>query len=504
MGKVVAKGNSLDSELEAFEVAFEKVENCAAEYQAHEAGGKEKLYDALSEVFSFGEDLAKRPNHEGRSILDAFLEKKNANKAARKNPYLPLVKLAFGNLSASSASQYALVLKHAHVEKLPAGKFRTWLSEAGIKDRHKAAVQHFGSTGHLRSEERKLSRLEAGRQAAGKLQMSEPFKFRAPQQAGYMSVLVRVGDDGSAVVVDRLDANIDALLRRYAPKAADNHHLADKPLFSLYRAIDAVTRLTPASASGCRRDILITSESSLGHPVVRVQSVSAAYSSPWAGMVIAGDVPDLPGRALVLSGDDAAEFCRSFDQADWSIAASEDQVELVAASSISKPFSLCSLPRAHTYFVASPLSDGQTFTLNQERAASFAREWPEHRERHRKRRLTAPGLRKLPKELSLFWEGQIVSVGVAGDNERFALFDATAWHLSSGERWVDVDDLERMCDVARGYEIDFHGSIVGGASPELGLRLHANLGDDRLSLVVPFVIGRGGELAQTNVALALQ
>lgn len=502
MGRVAAKGNSLDSELEAFDAAFAKVEYSAAEYQAHEAGGKDKLYDALSEVFSFGEDLAARPDHNGRNVLDAFLERKNANKAARKNPYLPLVKLAFGNLSASSASQYAVVLKHAHVEKLPVDKFRSWLSEAGIKDRHKAAVQHFGSVGHRRSEERRLSRLEAGRRAADQLEISEPFKFKAPQEAGYMSVLVRVGDDGNAVVVDKLDADIDALLRRYAPKAASKHHLADKPLFALYRAIDTVLRLTPAAPQGCNRDVLVTTERSLAGPIVRVQSASAAYSYTWASTVIEGGVPGLLDRALVIATDEASEFCGSFEQADWSLQSSEGEAELVALPPVTRPLRLQRLSSG-SYFVAADLTDTRPVSLSQERAESFLREWDALRERHRKRQQRSISARALPRELAISWAAGVLSVGDPNGPERIALFDAASWHLASGERWIAVDDLLRVCDVAHSYEVDLQGTIVDGTSPELGLRLSGNLGSDRLTVVVPFVIGRAGQLAQTNRRLEL-
>lgn len=497
-------GNSLESELEDFELAFEQVRQVADDYHAQEVGAKDKLYDALSEVFRFGEDLAKRPDHEGQAVLDAFLVKKNATKTARKNPYLPLVKLAFGNLSASSASQYAVVLKHAHFEKLPVGSFRAWLSESGIKDRHKAAVQHFGGNGHLRSEERKLSRLAAGKAEADKLSISDPFKFTEFQGTGYATVLVRIDETGQAVVVDRLDADVDALLRRYAPKGADKHPLTNRPLFSFFRAIDLVVRLTPDKPQGQARDILISRERLLGADVVRVQSISAAYSSSWASMVIAGDVPGLPPGDFVLSGDDAAQFCKSFEMSDWSIIPSGDVATLINVPAVSAPLVLSRLSGVSPLYVASAFSQTtQQIALDHSYARGFARGWADYRERNQKRNKSRPQPKSLPTELAFSLADDVASVGPLDEPVRFKLLDAPGWHLSSGERWLAVADLERLCGSADHYEIDMAGSVVGGHSPELGIRLHADCGADRLTVVIPFVIGRGGQLAQTNEKLPL-
>lgn len=214
--------NDLHSDLADMEGRFREVEKCVNKYSITEKRARDQLYEALEQIYDFVAGVLDGDE----AKLKAFVRQKSSKRWSAwndRNPFLPVVKLAFGAVGEASHSQYAKVLQHASNVKPLNQTLSEWLKEkSGIEKAYSEAVE---SDSQLRgAEEGKAARevrIQRGRAKASAMSKSETFRITEPlsEEEEFVVALVRVGKDGLARVVDVLEhdkGRLEKQLLKYA------------------------------------------------------------------------------------------------------------------------------------------------------------------------------------------------------------------------------------------------------------------------------------------------
>ncbi|MBP2292234.1 hypothetical protein [Azospirillum rugosum] len=221
--------NDPHSDLADMEGRFREVEESVNKYSRTEKRARDQLYEALEQIYDFvvgalNDDMAK---------LKAFVRQKSSKRWSAwddRNPFLPVVKLAFGAVGEASHSQYAKVLQHASTVKPPNQTLSEWLKEkSGIEKAYSEAVESdLQSRGADEGKAEREVRIQRGRAKASAMSKSEPFRFVGTMdvQEGFVVALVHVGKDGLARVVDMLDYD-EGRLEKQLLKYADEDRNAE-------------------------------------------------------------------------------------------------------------------------------------------------------------------------------------------------------------------------------------------------------------------------------------
>src|SRR5690606_38559958 len=127
---------------------------------------------------------------------------------------------------------------------------------------------------------------------------------------GGQTFLVHVRDEDDQKIIDKY------LLEIAGNKNPDEHPLADRPLYPLFRAIDLIAGTCKPSNSGKLQLIAIWNEAADDAQVTKLRFLSDAYSFTNATVTLAHALPELDGKGqLVLELSDAETF-RQFFQHD--------------------------------------------------------------------------------------------------------------------------------------------------------------------------------------------
>ncbi|WLR96033.1 hypothetical protein [Shinella sumterensis] len=344
MGIAVKKQTIRDQNY--YEAQFATIKSAASAFEQHESKTENLLHVALDKIFEFGESIRQDPQ-----AFESFLSDhgKASNKVTKANPYNALVDLAFSDKRSKSwRSQMSNVLALA-AETIGDQQFVDWLvSNGGVSGCYILAVQHFARPTTAKAEKLRSIRLST---ISEELKRKPIVKTALPgvrlPDGFHRSMLFSQG--GQTFLVDIREDDSDATIENYlleaiGDRAVTTHPLADKPMFSLYRAVDLISGTCKSSSAGQLQCIAIWNEDAGNGLVTKLRFLSDAYSFTHATVTLAHALPELNRKGqFILDVSDADIFRQQFQQdTAWTIR--EDNCGLILADNAKSPTRLTLLP----------------------------------------------------------------------------------------------------------------------------------------------------------------
>ncbi|UNK37688.1 hypothetical protein MNR02_14650 [Shinella sp. H4-D48] len=331
MGKAVKK-EPIVSTLEQYQSQFRSAVQAATAFEKHESQGQKLLYIALERIFAFGEEI--------RGDMKAFEEflaasGESLNKVTKANPYNALVGMAFSSTRSKSwCSERANVLLYAS-ETAGDTPLVDWLENGGgVSGRYAEAVQHFarpaaGKAASLRSSRLAsiTSRLQQARvvtEALPGVTLANGFHRSLLFSEGGQTFLVHVRDEDDQKIIEKY------LLEVAGNATPNNHPLADRQLYPLFRAIDLILGTCIPSHKGTGL-IAIWNEVEDNGALTKLRFLSSAHSFTNATVTLKAALPELDGQGyLILDSEDAEMFRERFaDDHSWRVEAGDEGIVIV-------------------------------------------------------------------------------------------------------------------------------------------------------------------------------
>lgn len=228
-------------------------------------------------------------------------------------------------------------------------QFVDWLvSNGGVSGCYVLAVQHFARPATAKVEKLRSIRLNTiSEELKRKPIVSSALPGVSLPDGFHRSMLFSQG--GQTFLVDIREDDNDATIEKYlleaiGDRAVTTHSLADKQLFSLYRAVDLISGTCKLSSAGQLQCIAIWNEDAGGGPATKLRFLSDAYSFTHATVTLANALPELNSKGqFILDLADADIFRQQFQQdTDWTIR--EDNGGLILADNAKSPARLTLLP----------------------------------------------------------------------------------------------------------------------------------------------------------------
>lgn len=491
---------------------FKAAQNAAKQFAENEDASPALLKAAMAALFAFGEGLMGTPDDHQHDAVEAFLatHEVKLNAASRRNNYIPLVQLVFDQRSKSLQSQYAKVLQLARHDREPVKTFGTWLGDGGIKARHKEAVTKFGGTARENNDKERDARIARATAELDKMPALGTAQLTGDYPTGFVTLLAKVDDKGLATILDVAERHLDdirPMILRYDPQgAARKAVLAARPLGRFWRAVDLVMGVTQAKTNSAPRSILITNTMKDDKPVCVVQAVSRAHAYTWACVTTGEHVEGLPvDQPVVLySGqeqDKATKKVIYSGEADlfWTGFAEHDGWRIdgmsIVADALTTPVKLFALPDIHGFRVARVEP-----STGKETAISYARlralqSWIEAQRKVRKSARSVKQRKPFPDTLTMEVEQGNLRVTMTNASQ---FSDVVAKDIEIGtakpdrefeDRELGLKDVEALIRTINAYEVDLKGYFVDPSGLDTALCLSADVGGDRLEIVIPT---RGG------------
>ncbi|MGV1957785.1 hypothetical protein ACQZ5G_14780 [Agrobacterium sp. 22-214-1] len=331
MGKAVKK-EPIVSVLDQYKNQFRSVIDAADAFEKHDNEGQKLLYAALEKLFEFGEEIRR-----DMSAFEEFLDErgKTLNKVTTDNPYNALTELAFAKRSKSWRSEISNVLRLASKIK---GKvpLSQWLAEGGgVSGRYSEAVDYFARPAAKKAQSLRSSRLDM---ITSELEQSRVITEALPGVAladgfhrsllfsqGGQTFLVHVRDEDDQKIIDKY------LLEIAGNRKPDDHPLAGRPLYNLFRALDLFVGNCKSSNTGKLQLIAIWNEATDGVSRTKLRFLSDAYSFTNATVTLANALPELEGRGqLTLELSDAETFRQLFQHdCQWRVLVDDEHISVV-------------------------------------------------------------------------------------------------------------------------------------------------------------------------------
>ncbi|KVK54548.1 hypothetical protein L901_16725 [Agrobacterium sp. D14] len=331
MGKAVKK-EPIVSLLDQHKNQFRIVIDAADAFENHDSEGQKLLYVALERLFEFGEEIRR-----DTSAFEEFLDEcgKTLNKVTTDNPYNALTDLAFAKRSKSWRSEISNVLRLASKIK---GKvpLSQWLAEGGgVSGRYSEAVDYFARPAAKKAQSLRSSRLdmitselEQSRivtEALPGVALADGFHRSLLFSQGGQTFLVHVRDEDDQKIIDKY------LLEIAGNRKPDDHPLAGRPLYHLFRALDLIVGTCKSSNTGKLQLIAIWNEATDGVSRTKLRFLSDAYSFTNATVTLANALPELEGRGqLTLELSDAETFRQLFQHdCQWRLLVDDEHISVV-------------------------------------------------------------------------------------------------------------------------------------------------------------------------------
>lgn len=509
MGKAVKK-EPIVSALQQYQDRFRSVVDAASAFENHDTQGQKLLYAALEQVFAFGEEI-----RQDAPAFESFLEVhgKTLNKVTKDNPYNALIELAFaGNRSKSWRSEISNVLRLASDLNIKE-PLSQWLEAGGgISGRYADAVDHFARPATSKAQKLRSSRLDM---ITSELKQSRIVTTALPGvtltngfhrsllfSEGGQTFLVHVRDEDDQKIIDKY------LLEVAGDRKPDEHPLADRPLYPLYRAIDLIVGTCMPSNNGKIQLITIWNEMNDKAPVTKLRLLSDAYSFTNVTVTLAHALPELNGKGqLVLELSDAETFRRLFQRNyQWHVSDDAQGIFLVDDAKSQTRLALrpianyldkklrqgAKLGRRTRHFQAT-CTGMKASASNLDMAAAL----------FRKASGTRLASHPAPKRLQWQSAGTTLEVGVtnaqsySGLSYPFLDFTGPATSIDA-QMELSLADIAAFWKTASAYGEDLSGYIADGDVQDAAFCIdHTFVGGDRFQYVSPMVLGVS--MARTHV-----
>lgn len=498
--------NSLAGQIDQLNQQFEGVEATAKSFEIMDRKARDILFNALTEVYEFGEALFTLNAPAGVNIVREFFVSRKIpyNSRAQANPYIGLVKLAFPATGDSSRSQYATVLNYASSLPIDADAFHDWLSEdkKGIEGRRSEALDAQASGGRAKHNQRQQTRVTFARNTLASKPASDavalPAGIVAPE--GFALVLAKVDDSNNVQIVEVVHsdpAKVDPILLNLVEQPAT---LSSESLAPFFRAVELILNTTPGKTKGCDRHILVRNMRERGEPIAIVEAVSEAYSFPGATMTLKGHVGSLAeDGAFLLDASDARHIIDQSEKlSNWTL----DAEGILSADGMKKPLQLTQLTDAGSLRVteALPCPDKPLRTLSSTLGDVVG--YIEHERADMKRKnASAKQPRAFPTAVSLSIQDTRLSIKLP-HSLRVANLAETSAEAEFDDVTLAVDDIEAVARTLSKQDIEASGWIMD--SPEMddaALVLEMHFDNDLFRIVMP--TRTGSDYNQVCKALTL-
>lgn len=501
MSKSIKKSSNTDRII-YYKNKFAEVAEAAGHFEAHDAKNENLQFAALEAIFNFGQQIRAEPE-----ILEEFVRVHELpwNKVSRENPYNALIRLALPKSTKKAwASQCSKVLHFAHDQKINE-HLRDWLKDGGISGRYENAVEHFtrrttgkaGRSKELRLETAKRQLIDAPLTDALlglDLNGEKPGFFRSlVYYDGTATRLVHVRDTPDDTATEKYLLDLVALTE------ITTHPLADKPLFSFFRAVDLITGSCGAASKNEERYILIWNETDEAEAktITRLKLVSDAYTFAHASATLAQAVSEFDGKGpLLFSYSNAQAFARDFQLDDqWEINTDATGTNLTNNAKSPLKFALAPLGARNS---AAPLRAGSKptrrhkhFQCSIEQMRSLIANTKRFRKMFDKQ--NTDGLTSYPKlkRYQLACEGDEVYLELRELPNVRTSFLTFAKPGATFERHRDlsIEDALQICATLMPYGDDVTGYVANSDVEDAAICIdHSFVDGDRFECATPLVI----------------
>ncbi|WP_312361264.1 hypothetical protein [Agrobacterium sp.] len=485
-----------------YDAEFAAIISAASAFEQHESKTENLLHVALDKIFEFGESIRQDPQ-----AFESFLSdhQKAYNKVTKANPYNAFVELTFSDKRSKSwRSQISNVLALA-AETIGQQGFVDWLvSNGGVSGCYDLAVKHFARPATAKAEKLRSIRLNT---ISEELKRKPIVKSALPgvslPDGFHRSMLFSQG--GQTFLVDIREDDNDATIEKYlleaiGDRAVTTHPLADKSLFSLYRAIDLISGTCKPSSASQLQCIAIWNDKAENDAVTKLRFLSDAYSFTHATVTLAHALPELNGKGqFIFDLADADIFRQQFQQdSEWTII--EDNGTLILAGNAQSPTRLTLLPVSA--YADRKLRQGRKLGL---RTRHFTMSLDAMQRDSKNLDIAITLLQKAntqkttpisrPKRFQWVFDGKYIELGfeqtsgMMNTNYPSIAFKATATILPRNE--LLLADAQAVWNSFRAYGEDIGGYIAHGEVEDAAFCIeHAFVNGDTIEYRSPLIIGR--------------
>jgi hypothetical protein len=500
--------NSLKSLVDQLSKDFKIVTKTVQNFETHQARSVDMLYQALADVYKFGEDIVNLPTQDGKSIISEFFGKQKVayNARVRANPYIGLLKLAFmgsgSSSSESSRSQYATVLEFAVKSKISPSDFKAWLSGRGIEYWRDEAVKAKNSKGHQNLARRRAQMLENARTTLAARPASLPVSLPAGVEApeGYAIFIARVDGSNKVEIIDVLETDEEKVNNQIVAlvKEAETPTTPIDPLACFLRAVGLIVKLTPDKIDSRGRDILIWNAVERGSPVAFAEAVCEAHSFPGARIKLACHVGSLPlDHSFILKGHDAAVITAA-KHANFEIS----DTGLITSADLTRPISLTYLNDAGSYRTSPAVPTlAKSFTTTSEQMNEVSAYIKRERDTHARKNANRADNLPFPSNAMLSWGAGRLLVQVPHSLLTSTLAQVGT-EMDLNDCALTSSEIERVAETLAAYNLALDGWLMDADVDNAAIVLNATLDDDELSIVLPTKVGANYNQVSSALVLA--
>lgn len=516
---------------EAHEQQLTEIKRLVADADAKLVGHRKSLYGALGELFELTQSLQKGEE------LESFVRAHGLDfgKVAQKNPFQPLVSLAFASSAAASAiSKYATLLQYAVNEKPADASMADWIEAGGgIEDIVGRARQSTISAFDKRFEETTDEHLERAHHALalqrlGSIEAPAELLGASPAAGSqYRRALVRHVDGKIEIVgiVDTSETEVQQDVFRLVPAEAPlaRKKLKDKPYYSLFRAADVAGRFMQGLGVEDVSEKVSIKDKYLPDAGLEIRKTDGRWSARTVStqpsfvvvdLRLTDDLDALGDGPFLLTYGAIKRLARDFPYSEaWDVRmrlpVGQKGTDIAAEGEVL----LNDLPSNKTWRALNPKSKTvATFTLSQSRLLELSH-WPSAY-RDATRQVEAGSF---PKLLQLSSEGSELGLSFPG-HSKLGQSDLTALNSTQrtlhelqhrelaqldqpaaapkGQHWLRRTDLQSIAKLSSDYGLSFAAELCSVADG-LCLRLVDESG--AIQLNVPLAVSLAGDYAAIAV-----
>jgi hypothetical protein len=315
-----------------FETKFSVVRQAAEKFESLDKKSTASLYEALAQIFDFGEEICQEPGAFARFLTAHDFK---FGKVTRAKPYKALVDLAFSDDRGKTwRSEMGTVLTYA-AEMKDRVPIRTWLQKETISDWYDIAVKHNSRLDKTRNQKLRSAQLETITRDLEAARIIPEALSGLTLPPGFHRSLI-FSDKGQSYLVhidadEKPDAIEKYLLALASKKMPTAHPLSGRTLYRLFRAVDLIagTCFTPNEKS--IQLIAVWNESSEEGSVTKLRYISDVRSFTNATVTLMEGIPELEGLGqFAFEIEDAQNFRRLFQHSfDWKVVANAVGVSLI-------------------------------------------------------------------------------------------------------------------------------------------------------------------------------
>jgi len=486
------------------DVLLQRAQNHVKSHKKSTKKANEQLFYALTEIFELGQTLL------SAGTLQNFIEQYDTklwSKTAEKNPFNPLIKLAFGDTNRKSQSQYSTVLSFLKDEDCTKEEAREKFIENTLSDllekasnaKKDARFQKFQASDNdhrLWAEQTIESRSPLYVAKLTKKQQTE-----LPLHDGYQQAYIEIVDGELRIISSNpitKEQQSDTVLKIAGPPPIHVHQtLQRKSLYSFFVACDWLMRFPtkqPKSEDLEKHFIGFRLSKSKNGWVVEKLSTEQCFQSV---LVELGDELDGldPKTEYFFTVYQAQSFVSGFlSDGDWEFQAKANSTLLICTSKG------CKLPVQTaadvTKLTLRSVSPDRTIEGEVILTKAKLLELKNWKNQHKAGENNA----KFVSLLQLFLQNKILQLKLPNSPSTFkevAQIDTPkSSSLDLEDRYIQQDTIDALAKAAVDYDVDFEASIFSVYEEASGLLCKTQINELPVSVFIPLMVSKHANPAQ--------